>query len=329
VQDERETQRMLHERERERLILSLRQELDAMRVTVDAKVEDRVRDRLIEVARGYEEEKERSIAQLGEERRARIEAEAARDTATAELTGLRVEMGEWKQETTDGLVSKYEKLFSELQSKTRKDREDFARKMLEEEERRLAKELVRKDHELERSKEVQQQEAARETELRLHKVREYELQQRERRDCEMLCRRTSRLQQLWQTLSAHPSEKTGLLDAVIRRCSEAQLHTEGGALGLLTGLAEEMSKEVRRVEAQLPLMELITRREFVKDKLQQGPSANGPSAQELSRELLSLDGQLASQLPAYEAEFQARLLFKDQRYLHVLERDRGTRLNDP
>eukprot|EP00756_Hemistasia_phaeocysticola_P040419 Hpha_TRINITY_DN16862_c2_g7::TRINITY_DN16862_c2_g7_i1::g.150650::m.150650 len=329
MQEERESQRVAHEREREKLILSLRQELDAVRIGEDAKVEQRVRERLSEVARSFEEEKERSLAQVAEERRARAEAEAARDTATGELTGLRVEMAQWKQETTDALVSKYERLFSELQSKTRKDREDFARKMLEEEEKRLAKELVRKDHELGRSKEAQEQEATRETELRLHKVREYELQQRERRDCEMLCRRTSRLQQLWQTLAAPPAEKISLLDAVVRRCTEAQLHAEGAAQGLLAGLTEEIAKEVRRVEAQLPLMELITRREFIKDKLRQGTSGVGPSAQDLSRELLSIDGQLASQLPAYEAEFQARLLFKDQRYLHVLERDRGTRILDP
>ena len=150
--EEREKQRAAQEREKDRLIQQLRQDIDLMKVKEVDEVEARVRERAAELTRQLEGEKQEYLGVVDAERERREAAERNITTLQQELDKITYSMNQWKLELHKSLVSKYENLFNEVQARSRKDREAFARKLLEEEEKRLARELVRKDNELTRNR---------------------------------------------------------------------------------------------------------------------------------------------------------------------------------
>jgi len=87
-------------------------------------------------------------------------------------------------------------------------------------------------------------------------------------------------------------------------------------------------REISRLTDQLPLMETITRREFIKYRLNElkgAPSARGSREDkqktEFVRELKRLNEQLMKALPAYEKKHGSMFLFKGKQYLEVMQSD--------
>merc|ERR1719335_1037868 len=89
-------------------------------------------------------------------------------------------------------------------------------------------------------------------------------------------------------------------------------------------------KEINRLTDQLPLMETITRREFIKYRLNElkgAPSGRGTredkQKSEFLRELKRLNEQLAKALPAYEKRHGCMFLFKGKQYLEIMDADQS------
>merc|ERR1711934_1200855 len=87
-------------------------------------------------------------------------------------------------------------------------------------------------------------------------------------------------------------------------------------------------REINRLTDQLPLMETITRREFIKyrlNELKSAPASRGSREDkqktEFLRELKRLNEQLSKALPAYEKKHGNMFLFKGKQYLEIMDGD--------
>lgn len=250
-------------------------------------------------------------------------AERARVASQAESEKMSSSMSQWKLDLHKQLVARYDKLFSGVSARARADRENFARKLLEEEERRFARELAGSGSAPASPGGDGEQALAPDA-------------------IEMFLRRREKLVQLWQTLDTDPAERGAIADSLLahlvglgpggvnspqRTVSPRRNNGLASRVsGVVAVLSEELRREIQRLEAQLPLMEVITRREFLKHRINdaRGLAASQgvvavPEEEELLRELQRLDTQLARDLPLYERTYRAKLFYKNQRYLHLLE----------
>eukprot|EP01065_Artemidia_motanka_P043117 TRINITY_DN5929_c0_g1_i2.p1 TRINITY_DN5929_c0_g1~~TRINITY_DN5929_c0_g1_i2.p1 ORF type:complete len:1630 (+),score=773.10 TRINITY_DN5929_c0_g1_i2:33-4922(+) len=315
---ERDNERRLRERQHEQELSALRQQLDLARIGGDGTADEGVARKLTELTKRLNQEKTEMVASLERERAAREAADRARAHNQAEVERLNTSMAQYKLDVHKELVAKFEQLFSAVQHKARADRESYARQLLEEEERRLALGLAR-------SKAGEPAGG---------------LVSGDPQVCEALTRQAGRLAQLWRTLETRDGERANLADAVLVR-----MVTRGALLGgavespcaspprtphtqqplrttdVVVALTEEISNEIRRIEAQLPLFEVVARREFVLDQLAEMRGQGGEKAAGLKRELSRLSAQLVQELRTYEATYRAHFYYKDARYLHVVERD--------
>ncbi|KAJ9454115.1 Cytadherence high molecular weight protein 2, partial [Diplonema papillatum] len=340
--EKRETHRAAADKERDRAVAQLRQELDMTRLNEADEIEARVRERVADLSRQALEEKAEYMRMAETERDKREAAEGSVAGLQMEIDRLSSSMTQWKLELHKSLVSKYENLFNEVQSRARKDREAFARKLLEEEERRLARELVRKDAELTRSRNESERLASSEAETREQRVRQLERHQHMKRLFEAFGSRREKLLKLWALIDTDPTERMQLMNAMFSQLGKLTVPTSPSPdvspnrlppddlsnhlIEVVTKVYEEVCSEIQRLEAQLPLMDIITRREFVKHRVSEVAAA-GPSnlrdrqIADLRRELHKLNEQLLHDLPQYEQEHNAKLFYKNQRYLLVMEQD--------
>jgi len=125
-----------------------------------------------------------------------------------------------------------------------------------------------------------------------------------------------RIQELWAVLESDPSDR---LHFVMDAEASAAYTPE---------MVQVYQREISRLTDQLPLMETITRREFIKYRLNElkgVPSARGSREDkqktEFVRELKRLNEQLTKALPAYEKKHGSMFLFKGKQYLEVMQSD--------
>jgi hypothetical protein len=132
----------------------------------------------------------------------------------------------------------------------------------------------------------------------------------------MLVGLRKRIQELWAVLESDAADRLHfVMDA------EASAAYTPEMIGVY-------QREINRLTDQLPLMETITRREFIKYRLNElkgAPSGRGSredkQKNEFVRELKRLNEQLSKALPAYEKKHGSMFLFKGKQYLEVMQSD--------
>jgi hypothetical protein len=132
----------------------------------------------------------------------------------------------------------------------------------------------------------------------------------------MLVGLRKRIQELWAVLESDAGDRLHFV-------MEAE-----AAAAYTPEMIESYKREINRLTDQLPLMETITRREFIKYRLNELKSApvNRGSREdkqktEFLRELNRLNEQLSKALPAYEKKHGSMFLFKGKQYLEVMQSD--------
>jgi len=124
-----------------------------------------------------------------------------------------------------------------------------------------------------------------------------------------------RIQELWAVLESDAPDKLAFVQDV-----EASAAFSAAMLDLY-------QKEVVKLTDQLPLMETVTRREFIKYRLNELKSGSSRGSREdkqkgeFLRELKRLNEQLAKALPAYEKKHVTMFLFKGKQYLEIMQGD--------
>jgi hypothetical protein len=131
----------------------------------------------------------------------------------------------------------------------------------------------------------------------------------------MLTGLRNRIQELWSVLESDSADR---------------LHFVMNAEAAMSYSPERITvyqQEISRLTDQLPLMETITRREFIKYRLNElkGTAARGSREDkqktEFVRELKRLNEQLMKALPAYEKKHASMFMFKGKQYLEVMQSD--------
>jgi len=140
----------------------------------------------------------------------------------------------------------------------------------------------------------------------------------------MLVGLRKRIQELWAVLE---SDSTDRLHFVMDAEASAAYTPE---------MIDVYQREINRLTDQLPLMETITRREFIKfrlNELKQAPSSRGSREDkqktEFLRELKRLNEQLSRALPAYEKKHGSMYLYKGKQYLEVMQSDDFADVEEP
>jgi hypothetical protein len=123
-----------------------------------------------------------------------------------------------------------------------------------------------------------------------------------------------RIQELWAVLESEAPDKLSFVMQV-----EA-------AAGYTAEMEDLYQREVVKLTDQLPLMETVTRREFIKyrlNELKSGARGTREDKQksEFVRELKRLNEQLFKALPAYEKKHGVMFLFKGKQYLEIMQAD--------
>eukprot|EP00759_Apiculatamorpha_spiralis_P037735 PhF_6_TR37480/c1_g1_i1/m.55241 len=253
---------------------------------------------------------------LEEERRKRLEAEQNLLKASRDLDAVRGSIEQWKLEYAKSTQQKYDALWNEQKAKSRREREEYARRLLEEEEKNLAKELVRREAEVKREAVDEERSASADS----HRLHHAERAVKDKSTVDTIAVRRSKVYQMWQDLETSAEERA--------QCSQRVL--DAVASGDLERAAEELNNEIRRLEGHVPVLDVITRREFVKHKMtemdvamQHNPSLKtNPLRQkqmdEYVRELQRLDEHLMNVLPQLESK-QGPFYYRGRRYMEVLE----------
>ncbi len=134
---------------------------------------------------------------------------------------------------------------------------------------------------------------------------------------EVTTRRQEKLQQLWLVLDMPQSRREQFLDSIRSIAPSAAL--------------DAVNNEIKRLEVQLPLLEVITRREFVIHRiseLERAVASRGMSSyqaaqqrkqiDELNEERRQLENRLRTEIPRHEQKYGGQFLFRGRPFLEIL-----------
>lgn len=361
MSDQREQQAVRLEQEHQAHLLSARRDMERTLTAYFAQADARSKE-VAEAARAqFQARLEEFYDLVGQERKKRLECETKLAEALDEKEILKAGAEQHKLEIHRSIQSKFEKLLADLRDKHRSEREQFARQSLEEEEKRLARELLKRDgafapavagrggfghsntsssgwgapaapttpapaiqtlftpsssqsalppapssaqvppprssSALSTQQQQQQQPQA---------TGAARAQLEDEATSELLTKRRDKLQQLWQVLDFPMQDRNSFLDRLVG-VSPAQA-------------AEELGHETKRLETQLPLLETITRREFVQHRIRELQRQTGKQRQvdDFVKELQQLSSRLKGDIPVFEKKHNQRFLFRGQRYMDTL-----------
>jgi hypothetical protein len=318
--------------------------------------EDLAREREREEARmrydtelqGKYEQMRSEILAEADQLRAEMEARdlAARETKEAlesEIEGLQLKMRKLKHASTMWRLDyqkeakfKYERMLMDMETRQERDSDQVERQKLKAAEENFAKEMALRSQvkaaELSAAsaqsaaasrvtpvkeviiQQVQSPPQVDEAAERIKSQRAQELAEAAEGSRQLAVLR-ERIQELWAVLESDAPDKLAFV-------MEAE-----AAANFSTVMLELYQQEVVKLTDQLPLMETVTRREFIKYRLNELKSGNSRGSREdkqkgeFLRELKRLNEQLTKALPAYEKKHGQMFLFKGKQYLEIMQGD--------
>ncbi|RNF15463.1 uncharacterized protein Tco025E_05504 [Trypanosoma conorhini] len=356
-QQEREDKSQNMERLFSAHLAALRSEIDTALSTYFAQTESRASETARQARAEFEQKLQASFAVLEDEQRRRAELEDQLREARADVDALRLTHEEQKLQALREVQAKYENVYKELHDALRAEREAWACRALGEEEQRLLRELTAREEQRRRqpadtssSCSAASPAAGRHSLLQeftpVALPRQPQHYQRGVDDTfsQLNVRATPRtpygttagddrtdavrdasdekLQQLWSVMEVPEAEQ----EQTLRRWS--QLPPPQRAM--------EVQKETRRLELQLPLLEVVTRREFLMHRLKElersasgnnnssnsigggGGGSSSAQAEEFRKELLRLTQHLKSEIPRHESMYGCAFRFRGSRYMDTL-----------
>lgn len=232
----------------------------------------------------------------------------------------------WRIDFQKETKIKYERLISTLETRAKQEEDALQRKRQEELEKRRVEEIVLQEEALKKkmAEESASRERAKSDELRAQS--EASAEDARRRGLERLQSMRRSIQELWTVLDADPAERAAFL-------WECELH--GPYSDPVLTLYQ---REIARLNEQLPLMETITKREFLKYQINEfNRGATDPTRlfvadpgrlnrediqrKEYFRELDKLNQALVKGLTGYEKKHNQMFLYKGRQYLEIMTHD--------
>ncbi|EKF31027.1 hypothetical protein MOQ_005142 [Trypanosoma cruzi marinkellei] len=332
-------------------LAALRSEVDEMLSTYFAQTEGRARETAEQTRMEFEKKLQAFFSVVEEEQKRCATLEDQLREAHTQMDALRITHEEQKLKALQELQSKYENVYKEMHDALRAEREELVRRALGEEEQRLLKELTTREERRRHYADNSSPYITTTPSLGRYAVPQegtpiasmQQLQQYQRGGDESFlhsCLRATprtpyggtngndradaffglhdeKLHQLWCVMELPEAEQ----QQTLRRWS--QLPPPQRAL--------EIQRETRRLELQLPLLEVVTRREFLMHRLKEiekssfnnansksGSVGSDAHAEELRKELLRLTEHLKSEIPRHESTYGCTFRFRGVRYMETL-----------
>jgi hypothetical protein len=360
MSDAREQQAVRMEQEHQEHLLAARRDMERNLTAYFAQADARSKETAEAARAQFQTRLEEFYDLVGQERKKRLECEAKLAEAIDEKEMLKAGAEQHKLEIHRSIQNKFERLLADLRDKHRAEREQFARSALQEEEQRLARELLKRDGALSTTSRPPHNSAMTASgggasnwavppvlnvftpssassltqananlsagaaaptsapvsaPLRSTSVLQQQQQSssvaprpqvEDEASMELIAKRREKLQQLWQVLDYPMQDRNSFLDRLVG-VAPAQA-------------AEEIAAETKRLEVQLPLLETITRREFVQHRIRELQRQTGKQRQveEFVKELQQLSAKLKTEIPLFEKRHSQRFLFRGQRYMDTL-----------
>ncbi|CUG89191.1 Hypothetical protein, putative [Bodo saltans] len=368
MQEDREQSALRQEKEYQDQLFAVRQDMERTMSNYFSQSDVKSKEVLDATRTQFVAKLEEYYHLVTQERKKRVDSESLLAAAHDELESLRLSMEQYKLEVQRTMHTKYEALFAQVRERTRSDREDQAKKLLEDEEKKVASEILRRENEKKidtfgfsalngssigavaasprvggapssSSYAAPLGHAARTTATIIHQQQDtiqtsiglgtpppsssrptpsqrqtpLPHQQAVAVDgstvdpfVETIQKRQEKLKQLWNVLDVPESERSGFSDRLIGATQPAAL--------------EALTLEIRRLEQQLPLLEVITRREFVQHRVREleKKPASQKQAEEFGRELLKLTDHLRNEIPKYESKNGQKFMFRGKRFMDTL-----------
>lgn len=327
LHDEKEAQITELEKQHQTELIRVRQEMEKGLTSYFENADSRARESTEVVKAQFQKRLDEFTELLRDERKKRLDVEKQLATALEDMDGLRSSVEQHKLEIHRSLNAKFDREMHELKEKLRKEKEEMARMLLEEEEKKLARELVAKDADMRKGlaqRSASQVSAPTEVgtpsitpaattntriaaPLTAHLAKPTnDLSEDEKVSLNSVNKRREKLIQLWQVLDYPTKDREQYFDKLYDMLPSAQL--------------EDINREIRRFELQLPLLEVITRREYVLHKAAELKKTGASAAQlaELQAELLRLNDHLKIEIPKHEARFGTPFTFRGRRYMDQL-----------
>jgi hypothetical protein len=321
---ERERKLLEDDQKHQMALMEKEKKLYQMRIKSEEDIRIKAEQQLAQIRESFNLEIKYAQDQILAEQEKRGELEKLILKLEQQIKNMRHSMDLWKLDYHKSITQKFKKLMGEVELKAKKEVEEFARKQLEEEEKRLAEELRKKEEELRKYKEMEEELQLQSFEQQQQELQEKRKEKENAKAREQFEKYRQRLFELWNTLETNVNERFNFLweTELLDRYSPE--------------LIEIFKKEVERLSDQLPLMENITRREFIKQRMREFKrTSNDPSRhynndpgriireekqkQELERELRRLEEQLFNELPAYEKRYGVAFSYKGRQYLSILK----------
>lgn len=344
MQRERDERAAAVEKQHQEDLVKLRGDTERALGDFIKECDDRSAGLAAETKAQFEEKISQHHAVLTEERTKRVEAEGRVQELSMELEVLRSGVEQHKIDIQRSLQNKFEALFAELRERTRQEKEDMAKAMLAEEEKKLAAEIARRDNDyrLHAVREGQRQALSQQLQNAANPAASFlatphastsstsHLQQQhgyatpsapsmslgastptlsaaDVAAVEQAKKKRERLHQLWQLLDYPHEERNRFLEGVVGFAPR----------DILTALSDE----VRRLELMLPLLETITRKEFVTHRIGELSKQKGKQQQvdDFLAELEKLWARLARDVEAFEARNNnTPFVYRGRRFLDDL-----------
>ncbi|KAL0232132.1 hypothetical protein PCE1_003128 [Barthelona sp. PCE] len=294
----------------------------AMRSDYEATLRTQTEEQLTAVTEKLDEMRETYEAKISEERTMRLGIEQENNTNVLALKKLEMDFALWKSDYAKQCKSQFSSIIEQLEQKLAKQQEILEERDFDAMERYKTLEI--------QIKEKEQQIKLRENEDLVRRQEEamekQKVEQANAAKARKLSTFKNKMGELWKVLETSEKEQLDFLNAV----SSMTEYNEP--------VLEFYGREVLRLQDQLPLIELITRREFIKYRLREfNKQATDPKRlfvgdstrlmkeekqrREFVKELSRLNDQLVSLLPEYESKHSTPLLFKGKPYLEMMHHD--------
>ncbi|KEG07566.1 hypothetical protein DQ04_09411000 [Trypanosoma grayi] len=328
-------------------LAELRRDMEETLSSYFAQSDSQSREAATRARSDFENKLQQFYGLVEQERKQHAALEEQLREAQAQTDALRLTHEQQKLAALREMQERYERLYQEMHEACRTEREELARRALGEEEQRLLRELTaleerRRRHSNEISPYTSTPAAAATTTTgrcsslhegspasRLQRVAEEAASHHLLRSAQRTPQNRGptddhaevasyidddKLRQLWSVLEVPEAEQ----QQTLRRW--AHLPPQQRAV--------EVQKEKRQLELQLPLLEVVTRREFVLHRLRElekSPSSSNGSIsgqmEELHKELLRLTEHLKTEIPRHEAMYGCTFRFRGTRYMNTLLND--------
>jgi hypothetical protein len=237
-------------------------------------------------------------------------------TLRHQISGLEKQMKEmqhsmdlWKLEYHKNTSTKFKQLMGEVELQSKREMETSVRKQLEEEERKFGLELQKRNDEISKYKLLEE-------ELHFKRLQEQEKRHGEDKGKRRMAKLRDRLYDLWEALDTHPEEQIQFF----KKVQAAHKYSDD--------VAKVYKHEIIRYSDQLPLMENIMKREFIKQRLREFRMNSITNnildrkeelqKSEIEKELKRLEESLFTELPQYEKKYNSPFKYNGKQYMSQL-----------